>query len=192
MRGRILIAAMVLFGVTTGANARKPRRVRASLVMKERGTASTNHGANLDPRTGTELVVPPPVPVSTSFVESHSARVENDIMLFPPTLIGITPRGRDAELFARSPEKKGFHFFTPAKAGDDLELRRDRDRLLLFREPQPQGAAVGLGMAMFGTMTMLSAHAPRALRALFDGPVHPGPAVFDGGGMGAGVAGRWL
>jgi hypothetical protein len=39
-------------------------------------------------------------------------------------------------------------------------------------------------------MTVLSAHAPRPFRVIFDGPVHVGPAIFDGGGMGAGIAGR--
>jgi hypothetical protein len=43
---------------------------------------------------------------------------------------------------------------------------------------------------MFTAATILSAHAPRPLRVLFDGPVHFGPAIFDGGGMGAGIAGR--
>ena len=69
-------------------------------------------------------------------------------------------------------------------------LLAERDRLVLFRGPQHQGATFALGMAMFGATTILSAHVPRPLRVIFDGPVHLGPAIFDGGGMGAGIAGR--
>src|SRR5437868_481389 len=69
---------------------------------------------------------------------------------------------------------------------------RDRDRLLLFRGTQPQGSSIAIGVGMFAAATLGSAHAPRFLRVVFDGPVHLGPAIFDGGGMGAGVAGRGL
>jgi hypothetical protein len=118
--------------------------------------------------------------------------VENDLMLFKPTLVGIAPmgRGRNAELFGTVPAKKAFRFLAPAEAGDALEVRRDRDRLVLFRGPQSQGASVAIGLAMFIATTISSAHAPRPLRVVFDGPVHLGPAIFDGGGMGAGIAGR--
>jgi len=86
--------------------------------------------------------------------------------------------------------KKEITFLAPAEGGDALEVRRDRDRLVLFRGPEVQGAAVAVGLAMFTAATILSAHAPRPLRGVFDGPVHVGPAIFDGGGMGAGIAGR--
>jgi len=86
--------------------------------------------------------------------------------------------------------KKEITFLAPAEGGDALEVRRDRDRLVLFRGPEAQGAAVAVGLAMFTAATILSAHAPRPLRGVFDGPVHVGPAIFDGGGMGAGIAGR--
>ena len=116
-------------------------------------------------------------------------------MLFKPTLIGITPAGpaRQTALFDRSPaKKKMIQFFVPAGGGDGLEVRRDRDRLVLFRGPQSQGGAVAVGLAMFAATTIASAHAPRPLRVLFDARVHLGPAIFDGGGMGAGLAGRFL
>jgi hypothetical protein len=38
---------------------------------------------------------------------------------------------------------------------------------------------------------VLAAHAPAPLRPLFDSRVHLGPAVFEGGGMGAGVGGTF-
>ncbi len=176
MSKRVLFTMIVLFGAATSAEARKHRRAATPLVLEDRGASTGNRGAKLDARRGAALVVPA-LTVVPSFVEFHSARVENDLLLFQPTLIGIT--------LLRS--------LTPARAADDLEVRRDRDRLLLFRETQPQGASVGLGLAMFGATTILSAHAPRPLRMFFDRPVlHLGPAVFDGGGMGAGVAGRGL
>jgi hypothetical protein len=151
-------------------------------------------GATIDATTQTVVTVAPLLSLQATFVEFHSARVEHDLLLFKPTLVGIAPVGaaRKAALFAPSPAKKEIRFLVPAEGGDGLEVRRDRDRLVLFRGPQPQGAAVGLGLAMFAATTILSAHAPRPLRLLFDGPVHLGPAIFDGGGMGAGIAGRGL
>jgi hypothetical protein len=151
-------------------------------------------GAIIDSATRTVVVVAPLATNEPSFVAFHSARVENDLMLFKPTLIGITPAGpaRTAALFDRSPAKKKIQFFVPAGGGDGLEVRRDRDRLVLFRGPQSQGGAVAFGLAMFAVTTILSAHAPRPLRVLFDARIHLGPAIFDGGGMGAGLAGHFL
>jgi len=151
-------------------------------------------GAIIDSATRTVVVVAAPAWNAPSFVEFHSARVERDLMLFKPTLIGIRPAGpaRNAALFDRSPAKKQLRFFVPAEGGDSLEVRRDRDRLVLFRGPQSQGGAVAIGLGMFAATTILSAHAPRPLRVLFDARVHLGPAIFDGGGMGAGLAGRFL
>ena len=102
--------------------------------------------------------------VHLTFVELHSARVEKDLLQFKLQLRFV----------------------------DALEVRRERDRLMLFRAPQSQGEAVGIGLAMFAATTILSAHAPRPLRVVFDGPVHLGPAIFDGGGMGAGIGARGL
>ena len=141
------------------------------------------------------LVTPPLVPLVTAptFVEVHSARVANDLLLFSPArIVTLAVHTRDAELFAAPPkERPPMRLFTPVNVVDPLEVRRERDKMLLFRGSQPaQGGSVALGVAMFGAATILSAHAPRALRVVFDGPVHLGPAIFDGGGMGAGVAGR--
>lgn len=186
----VLFMVLVLLGASSSATARRHRRARA-LVMAHPVAPSGNRGAKVDSTTGAAIAAPVPlVKLSTGFVEFHSARVENDLMLFQPTLIGLTPPGvsRSTGLSATQKEAR---FFVPVRSSDDLEMRRDRDRLLLFREPQP-GGGMGLGVMMFGAMTVLSAHAPGAFRALFDGPVHLGPAIFDGGGMGAGIAGRGL
>jgi hypothetical protein len=194
MPSRVLSALIMLLAASTAASAHKHRRAHATLVPQER-TPTADDGAKIDPATRTVLDVAPLANASPSFVEFHSARVENDLMMFKPTLVGITPAGpaRNADLIAASPvKKKQMRFLVAAQGGDVLEVRRDRDRLVLFRGPQPQGAAVGIGLAMFGATTILAAHAPRPLRVLFDGPVHLGPAIFDGGGMGAGIAGRGL
>jgi len=73
---------------------------------------------------------------------------------------------------------------------DALGLARERDALLLGgRAPSLQSGA--LGSMVMGAAVVLAAHAPAKLRAVVDGPVHVGPALFEGGGMGAGVAGRF-
>jgi hypothetical protein len=72
-----------------------------------------------------------------------------------------------------------------------LQLMRDRDELLLPAGGVPQGRSGAYGAAMLGAAVVLSAHAPAPLRPIFDARVHVGPAIFDGGGMGAGVGGRF-
>jgi hypothetical protein len=71
-----------------------------------------------------------------------------------------------------------------------LQQLRDRDALLL------PGGAPSLRAGMLGSMVMgaavvFVAHAPKSVRAAVDGPVHVGPAQFEGGGLGAGVGGRF-
>jgi hypothetical protein len=77
------------------------------------------------------------------------------------------------------------------RAQDRLQSLRDRDALLLPAGRVPSLAAGGLGAAMLGATIVLAAHAPAPLRPLFDARVHFGPALFDGGGMGAGSGGRF-
>ena len=193
MSNRVLFTMILLACTSSVAGAHKHRR--AVPVLQ-------SHLVSVGPKdeivASAALIAPPPLaPLVTapSFVAFHSARVENDLLLFQPAHV-ITPpvHTRDGELFATPPKKKPpMRLFTPVNVVDALEVRRDRDKLLLFRgPPPPQGGSVGLGAAMFGVTTILSAHAPRPLRVLFDGPVHLGPAIFDGGGMGAGISGRAL
>jgi hypothetical protein len=77
------------------------------------------------------------------------------------------------------------------RAQDRLEPLRDRDALLLpaYRLPSLQSGA--LGAALLGAGVVFAAHAPGPLRAIVDGPVHVGPALLDGGGMGVGVGGTF-
>lgn len=72
---------------------------------------------------------------------------------------------------------------------DRLAGLRARDRLQLVVEATPQ--AGGLGAVIMGAMCAAAAHAPRGVRRVFEGPVHLGPAVFDSGGLGAGIGGRF-
>ena len=44
---------------------------------------------------------------------------------------------------------------------------------------------------VMGAAVVLAAHAPKRVRVVVDGAVHVGPALFEGGGMGAGVGGRF-
>ena len=71
-----------------------------------------------------------------------------------------------------------------------LQQLRDRDAIL-WGGRTPSMQAGGLGSMVMGAAVVLAAHAPARLRPLVDGPVHVGPALFDGGGMGAGVGGRF-
>jgi hypothetical protein len=89
---------------------------------------------------------------------------------------------------------RSFLLFTTART-----VEEDQNRLALFRERDglllPGGApsllSGGLGSMIMGAAVVLAAHAPKKLRAIVDGPVHVGPALFEGGGMGAGVGGRF-
>ena len=71
-----------------------------------------------------------------------------------------------------------------------LQDLRERDALLLpgGRASMQSGA---MGSMVMGATIVLAAHAPDKLRPLVDGRVHVGPALFDGGGMGAGVGGHF-
>ena len=152
------LSMMLLVAASTPASAQRPHRARAALGFHER--ASTCHdGATIDAATGTVPAVAPLAGASPSFVEAHSARVEHDLMLFKPTLVGISPAApaRTPDLLARSAVKRKIRFFVPAEGGDALEVRRDRDRLVLFRGAQSQGAAVTIGLALFTATTILSA-----------------------------------
>ena len=89
---------------------------------------------------------------------------------------------------------RSFLVFSEARTVEEEQNRlqhlRDRDALMLGgRAPSMQ--AGGLGSMVMGAAIVLAAHAPDKLRPLVDGPVHVGPALFDGGGMGAGVGGRF-
>ena len=70
-----------------------------------------------------------------------------------------------------------------------LEALRDRDGWLRFGTVGGEGAAA-IGAGIFSAAVVGSAHTPRVLRPLFDHPLHVGPAIFDGGGMGAGFGGK--
>lgn len=76
------------------------------------------------------------------------------------------------------------------EAQNPLQQQRDRDALLLGgRAPSLQSGA--MGAMLMGGAVFVAAHAPARLRPIVDGKVHFGPALFEGGGMGAGVGGRF-
>jgi hypothetical protein len=87
-----------------------------------------------------------------------------------------------------------FHAFktvhTTEEEQNPLQQHRDLDALML-----PGGApsmqAGAMGSMVMGAAVVLAAHAPKRLRPIVDGPVHVGPALFEGGGMGAGIGGRF-
>lgn len=58
------------------------------------------------------------------------------------------------------------------------------------RPISPFGTGSLPGMALFGAVTLLIAHAPQSWHALYDGPVRLGPAVVDGA-LGSGLSFVW-
>lgn len=74
--------------------------------------------------------------------------------------------------------------------GYTLEQMRERDAFLLYGSPVGGASATLGGVGIFSAIVVSAAHAPTPLRALFDHRLHVGPALFDGGGMGAGFGGR--
>ncbi|MCU1276846.1 MAG: hypothetical protein JWM53_392 [bacterium] len=71
-----------------------------------------------------------------------------------------------------------------------LQSARERDGLLLpGGAPSVQSGL--MGAMMMGAAVVVAAHMPDRVRVVVDGVVHFGPAMFEGGGMGAGVGGRF-
>ncbi len=95
---------------------------------------------------------------------------------------------KSAQVFASFWTFKAAH--TVEESQNPLAQLRERDALLLpgGRASVQAGAT---GAMMLGAAVVFAAHAPRPLRPLVDGPVHVGPSLFDGGGMGAGIGGRF-
>ena len=73
---------------------------------------------------------------------------------------------------------------------DGVGLARERDTLLLGGRTQSLQSGA-MGSAVMGAAVVLAAHAPARLRAIVDGPIHVGPALFESGGMGAGIGGHF-
>ena len=73
--------------------------------------------------------------------------------------------------------------------GYTIDQMRQRDTFLLYGRPAGGPAATVGGIGVFSAVVVSVAHAPTPLRPLFDRRLHVGPAVFDGGGMGAGIGG---
>ena len=72
-----------------------------------------------------------------------------------------------------------------------LDYLRDRDRLRLYGPTPGSAGGVADGVAMFSTVVIAAAHLPAGpARVIFDHKVHVGPALFEGGGMGAGIGAR--
>jgi hypothetical protein len=110
--------------------------------------------------------------------------------------ISLTLQKKHTESYVEAHSRQVWHSMlrfrtvrTVEQQQDSLDWYRERDRLSLFAPAQTQSASYGV--ALFGAITVLAAHAPRSLQVLFTGPVHLGPAIFDGGGLGAGVGGRF-
>jgi len=95
---------------------------------------------------------------------------------------------KSAQVFA------SFLGFTSARTVEEeqnpLAQHRERDALMLpGGAPSMQSGA--MGAMVMGAAVVLAAHAPKCVRAVVDGKVHVGPALFEGGGLGAGVGARF-
>ena len=103
MSNRVLSAVLtglLLLTVSNAASARKHRRAaRSALAIRGLTGPSKNDGAKVDSKTGFETP-PPPIKAEPTFISVHSGRVENDLMQFHATPVGVTPAGI-ARVFSR-------------------------------------------------------------------------------------------
>jgi hypothetical protein len=74
--------------------------------------------------------------------------------------------------------------------GYTLELMRERDGLSLYGPTPGTNVSTALGIGLFSGVVVSAAHTPPFLRFAYDRALHVGPAIFEGGGMGAGFGGR--
>ncbi|HEX2573565.1 MAG TPA: hypothetical protein VH877_28710 [Polyangia bacterium] len=118
----------------------------------------------------------------------YTTRVHHDLLLFQSLPIDLNPPIRQGRALIEPP-RSGFWRAPPAD--DLLAVYRQRDRLIYFRDMPLDGAHFAMGLGMFAAAALLSAHAPRPLRILFDRSFHLGPAIFDRSGMGIGFGGQF-
>jgi hypothetical protein len=83
--------------------------------------------------------------------------------------------------------ERNIHIF---QHGYSLEQSRERDELRLYGRTPGSPAATMSGIGLFSFAVFSVAHTPAALDFAFDRGLHLGPAVFEGGGMGAGFGGH--
>lgn len=124
---------------------------------------------------------------SSSFA-TYVTRVRHDLFLFQSIPIDLNPLLRTKRSLTPSPK---IRFWSAPPTDDLLAIYRQRDRLVYFRAMPLNGAQFAMGLGMFAAAALLSAHAPRPLRILFDRSFHLGPAVFDRSGMGIGFGGQF-
>jgi hypothetical protein len=74
--------------------------------------------------------------------------------------------------------------------GYTLERMRERDDLRLPGATPGTNTSTALATSLFSVAVVSSAHTPRPLKFAFDRALHVGPAILEGGGMGAGFGGR--
>lgn len=170
MRAVLAILLAVAVGFPPAAAQANRRRRRVSPWSRAQLWRDAARPRLLDPTAAR----PARVDLSPSFVEFHTARVKNDLMIFHPDFPNLDPslpRERDR---AAEPDAASFGFVQTPRTDDLLELTRRRDRLLLFRSERRTGESTALGLGLFCATTVLAAHAPRPLRVLFDRPIHFG------------------
>ena len=174
------------------AGRARASRATAPFVLAWRGPA---------PRLVLEEAVRPPparlqldLDLSPSYFEVHSRRVQHDFLSFDFEMAGGNPAVHPAPPPASADARASFSFAPPDASEDPLAQRRELDRLLLFRDAAQLAdpGDIALGIGLFVTAVFTAAHAPPPLRFLFDRRLHLGPAIFQGGGMGAGVGGTFL
>jgi hypothetical protein len=83
--------------------------------------------------------------------------------------------------------ERNIHIF---QQGYTLEQNRQRDQLRLYGSTPGTPTSTMAGIGVFSMAVFSVAHTPKALGFAFDRGMHLGPAIFDGGGMGAGFGGH--
>ena len=168
------------------ASAHRAKRLRVRRAI---------HEAANTPNISAAVPIVPPLPraqltLTPSYFDEHAERVRHDMVAFDYDAPGQNPLVHPS-LIAEAPRQQ-IQFVARRDMEDPLAVEREREHLLVLRDrPAGQGEAVAVGLAMFMTATVAAAHAPGPLRSLFDSASHVGPALFQGGGMGAGAGGSW-
>jgi hypothetical protein len=127
-------------------------------------------------------------------ITSHGvASADSAALLQSPRLKPKYARSEAAERSARV--SRSLLLFTPAETAEEkangLDEFRARDRLQLMGL-KPHDESLALGALVVGMTSAIVARAPKSVRAAVDGPVHLGPALLQGGALGAGIVARGM
>jgi hypothetical protein len=123
----------------------------------------------------------------TAFAGGAARADEPPVWLVAPT-VSEPPRPHPSYFEEHSARvTRNIHMF---QSSYSLDTMRERDTLSLYGPTPGTNLSTGLGTGLFTALVVSTAHTPEWLRFAYDRALHLGPAIFEGGGMGAGFGGR--